>query len=104
MYASVATRPDISFAVSQLSQYLENLGEAHWEAVKQVFHYLAGTHTQALTYRGEQHICKTGRCSTVLRRGGTLWNTWNTCPIPEQCGMVWNDVEWLCLDSALAVP
>jgi len=51
-----------------------------------------------------QFICKTGRCSTVLQRGGTLWNTWNTCPIPEQCGMVWNDVEQLCLDSALAVP
>ena len=29
MYASVATRPDISFAVSTLSQFLENPGEAH---------------------------------------------------------------------------
>src|SRR5579863_4742682 len=32
MYASVATCPDITFAVSTLSQFLENLGEAHWEA------------------------------------------------------------------------
>jgi hypothetical protein len=37
MYAAVATRPDISFAVSTLSQFLENPGEAHWEAVKRVF-------------------------------------------------------------------
>ncbi|TFY77263.1 hypothetical protein EWM64_g6750 [Hericium alpestre] len=37
MYASVATRPDISFAVSLLSQFLDNPGEAHWEAVKRVF-------------------------------------------------------------------
>jgi Reverse transcriptase (RNA-dependent DNA polymerase) len=34
MYALVATQPDITFAVSTLSQFLENLGEAHWEAVK----------------------------------------------------------------------
>ena len=33
MYASVATRPDITFAVSTLSQFLDNPGEAHWEAV-----------------------------------------------------------------------
>ena len=44
-------------------------------------------------------ICKSGRCSTVLRRGGTLWNAWNTCPVPEQCGMVWNGMEWVCLDN-----
>lgn len=34
MYASVGTRPDISFAVSTLSQFLDNPGQAHWEAVK----------------------------------------------------------------------
>ena len=34
MYASVATHPDITFAVSTLSQFLDNPGEAHWEAVK----------------------------------------------------------------------
>ena len=43
MYAAIATRPDISFAVSTLSQFLENPGESHWEAVKRVFRYLAGT-------------------------------------------------------------
>jgi hypothetical protein len=55
MYASVATEPDIMFAVLMLSQFLENLGEAHWEAVKQVFRYLAGMHGTALTYGGERH-------------------------------------------------
>src|SRR5712664_3645063 len=49
------TRPDISFAVSCLSQFLENPGEAHWQAVKRVFRYLAGTRNQALTYGTEQH-------------------------------------------------
>jgi hypothetical protein len=34
MYAVVATCPDIAFAVSTLSQFLENPGEVHWQAVK----------------------------------------------------------------------
>ena len=55
MYASVTTCPDITFAISTLSQFLENLGEAHWEAVKRVFRYLSGTRDLALTYGGERH-------------------------------------------------
>ena len=55
MYIAVATRPDIAFAVSALSQFLSNPGKAHWEAVKWVFHYLSGTKTLNLTYSGKQH-------------------------------------------------
>jgi hypothetical protein len=55
MYAAVATRPDIAFAVSALSQFLSNPGSIHWEAVKRVFRYLAGTKTWELTYGSEQH-------------------------------------------------
>jgi len=55
MYVAIATRPDISFAVSCLSQFLENPGEAHWQAVKRMFRYLAGTRDQVLTYGTEQH-------------------------------------------------
>ena len=55
MYAAVATRPDISFAVSTLSQFLDNLGRAHWEAVKHIFWYLSGTRDLELTYGVERH-------------------------------------------------
>ena len=55
MYASVATRPDITFAVSTLSQFLNNPGEAHWEAVKRVYRYLSGTRDLVLTYGGDKH-------------------------------------------------
>jgi hypothetical protein len=55
MYASIATRPDITYAVSTLSQYLENPGEAHWKAVKWVFRYLQGTCGMALTYGRDSH-------------------------------------------------
>jgi hypothetical protein len=55
MYAAIATRPDITFAISTLSQFLDNPGKIHWEAVKCVFRYLAGTKTHALTYGNECH-------------------------------------------------
>ena len=44
--------PDISFAVSTLSQFLDNPGSVHWEAIKRVFHYLSGTKDWGLTYGG----------------------------------------------------
>src|SRR5215471_6052514 len=50
MYTAVGTRPDISFAVSTLSQFLENPGQVHWDAVKRVFRYLLGTKGWKLTY------------------------------------------------------
>ncbi len=50
MYTAVATHPDITFIVSILSQFLENLGNIHWEAVKCIFHYLKGTKNSQLTY------------------------------------------------------
>ena len=55
MYASVATRPDITHAVSALSRFLDNPGQIHWEAVKRVFRYLAGTKDFTLIYGREQH-------------------------------------------------
>ena len=34
MWTAVATRPDIAFAVSLLSQSLENPSQIHWKTVK----------------------------------------------------------------------
>jgi hypothetical protein len=48
MWAAVVTRPDIAFAVSLLSQFMENPGKTHWEAIKRVFKYLKGTKNNEL--------------------------------------------------------
>jgi hypothetical protein len=52
MYAALGTRPDISFAVSFLSQFMQNPGRPHWEAVKRVFRYLKGTRDMTLVIGG----------------------------------------------------
>lgn len=43
MYLSVCTRPDISFACSQLSQFNNCFDVTHWQAAKRILRYLAGT-------------------------------------------------------------
>ena len=42
MYAMVATRPDIAFAVG-VSRYMATPGKKHWEAVKGIMRYVKGT-------------------------------------------------------------
>jgi hypothetical protein len=54
MYAALGTRPDISFAVSFLAQFMQNPGRPHWEAVKRVFRYLKGTKDVSLTIGGSR--------------------------------------------------
>ncbi|PLW06578.1 hypothetical protein PCANC_27983 [Puccinia coronata f. sp. avenae] len=49
-YLSILTRPDVSFAVSKLSQYLENPGITHYKAAMQVLQYLKGTLTRGLFF------------------------------------------------------
>ena len=54
MYAAMGTRPDIAFATSTVSQFSENPGWVHWEAVKRIFRYLLGTKKLELVYGGDK--------------------------------------------------
>lgn len=42
------TRPDISFAVNRLSQFMHSPTTEHWQATKRVLRYLAGSHTSGI--------------------------------------------------------
>ena len=43
MYLAVGTRPDISFAVGRLSQFVDKPTRELWVRVKRVLRYLSGT-------------------------------------------------------------
>jgi hypothetical protein len=53
MYVAVMTRPDIAYAVSTLSQYMEAPHTTHLVAVKHVFTYLLGTKDLKLVLGGK---------------------------------------------------
>ena len=47
-YASLATRPDITFTVNKLAQFLANPGRAHLDEALRVLRYLKGTKHRSL--------------------------------------------------------
>ncbi|MBW0532418.1 hypothetical protein O181_072133 [Austropuccinia psidii MF-1] len=50
-YISTATRPDILYAVSALSQFLKKLGMNYWKAFMDVLRYLRGTSSMCISYK-----------------------------------------------------
>ncbi len=54
MYIMTTTRPDIAFAVGQASQFCQNPGDGHWNGVKRIFAYLAGSAHLGLCFDGQQ--------------------------------------------------
>ena len=53
MWLAICTRPDMSYAVGQLSRYASNPGKPHADAVTQCLRYLRGTVDYRLTYIGK---------------------------------------------------
>jgi len=50
MYISTGTRPDISFAVSNLSRFLSNPGQRHWNQALRVLQYLRCSEDLVIRY------------------------------------------------------
>jgi hypothetical protein len=51
------TRPDISFAVNQLCQFLHSPTTIHWTVAKRVLHYLKGSINHGLQFgKGSLHL------------------------------------------------
>ena len=53
LYLSVCTRPDIAQAVGALARYMSAPGESHWQALKGVMRYLAGTLDCGIVYTAD---------------------------------------------------
>lgn len=54
LYLTQSTRPDIAFAVNDVSRFNNNHCEAHWKAVKRIFRYLNGTIDLRLRFTKEK--------------------------------------------------
>jgi hypothetical protein len=50
LYAALGSRPDIAYAVGQLSRFNSNPGQSHWVAAKKVLRYLKGTSERGISY------------------------------------------------------
>jgi hypothetical protein len=58
LYLSIMTRPDLTFAVSNVAKFCAMPGKQHWTAVKRVMRYLKGTLNYGLKYckMGNNHV------------------------------------------------
>jgi hypothetical protein len=60
MYAMLYARPDVSYALSAISRYQSNYGEAHWTIVKNIIKYLRRTKEVFLLFGGEEELVVKG--------------------------------------------
>ena len=47
------TRPDLAFPVNRLSQFMQRPTDLHWQAVKRILRYLAGTSSHGILLRSD---------------------------------------------------
>ena len=47
------TRPDISYAVSVASRYMDQTREIHWKAAKRILNFVQGTRTHGIFYKAK---------------------------------------------------
>ena len=50
MYAMIATRPDIAFALGVVSRYMADPRKRHWQAVKCIMRYMKGTKDMSICF------------------------------------------------------
>lgn len=56
LFIAQATRPDIAFAVNDVSRFNSNYGLAHWKAVKRIMRYLKNTINYKLCYSRKDEL------------------------------------------------
>lgn len=62
LYLTQGTRPDIAFAINNLSRYNNCFTKTHWMAVKRVLRYLKGTKNLRLAFRKDENDYMIGYC------------------------------------------
>ena len=62
LYSAIWTRPDIAYAVSACSRYLENPGWNHWAAAKRILRYMKGTKPIGIQFNKNKSLDLYGYC------------------------------------------
>ena len=62
LWPVVVSRPDAAFAIGVLFQFIQNLGQAHWEGLKRVINYLGHMKNLWLTFGGTKESLVEGFC------------------------------------------
>ena len=75
LYLAISTRPDIAFPIGILSQFVDNPGRVHWEGVKHVFRYLAGTRDGAVDGATQEHWHAITGYAFLIDRGAISWSS-----------------------------
>jgi hypothetical protein len=60
MYAMLCMCPDVSYALSAISRYQSNFGDAHWTIVKNILNYLRRTKEAFIVFGGEEELVVKG--------------------------------------------
>lgn len=113
LFASQVSRPDINFAVNNVSRFCSNPGHAHWSAVKRILRYLKGTMSLKLVYSKCSDSNVTGYCDAdwgseiddrksttgyvFMHQGGAV--TWNSKKQPT-VALSTMEAEYMALCSA----
>lgn len=63
------TRPDIAYSVNKLSQFMHRPTDEHWQAVKRVLRYLAGTLSLMESSSVVIHLCLSTPTRTLIGQG-----------------------------------
>ncbi|XP_019051912.1 PREDICTED: uncharacterized protein LOC109114152 [Nelumbo nucifera] len=50
------TRPDISFSINKVCQFMKEPTNVHWTTVKRILHYLKSTIDHVITFRSSQEL------------------------------------------------
>ena len=94
LWLVMITRPDCTFAVGILSQFIQNLGIAHWEALKRVIVYLGWTKDLWLTFGGwksKDFVTPITQISVTVTQSQDIV----TILVLEQLARTWKSSNWL---------
>jgi len=78
LWLAINTRPDIMYAVNQLSKYNNNPGPKHWYAMEQVLRYLKGTLNYGLCF--EMGVTQQEQASQLFGLNSSAYNHSSTDP------------------------